>query len=135
MWDPSDVRKQTGKFGEAFGKVKEKSKQRLDTVEKWSTGLMEAANLSGWDSKNYRLESELIDKVVNQIMKKLYPISFSACPGLVGVDAHTNKILPLLCIETADVRFIGIWGMDGIGKTTTTEVLFSQISNEFDVCF
>ncbi|KAJ9166928.1 hypothetical protein P3X46_021617 [Hevea brasiliensis] len=133
--DPSDVRKQTGKFGEAFGKVKEKFKQRLDIVEKWSTALMEAANLSGWDSKNYRLESKLIDKVVNQIMKKLYPISFSACHGLVGIDAHVNKILPLLCIETADVRFIGIWGMGGIGKTTTTDVLFSQISDEFDVCY
>ncbi|XP_057986621.1 disease resistance protein RPV1-like [Hevea brasiliensis] len=52
--NPSDVRKQTGKFGEAFGKVKENSKHSLDVVEKWRTALMEAANLFGWVSSDYR---------------------------------------------------------------------------------
>ncbi|KAJ9129007.1 hypothetical protein P3X46_034234, partial [Hevea brasiliensis] len=51
--DPSHIRNQTGKFGEAFGKGKEKFKQSLDVVEEWSTALTEAANLSGWDSSNY----------------------------------------------------------------------------------
>ncbi|KAJ9129834.1 hypothetical protein P3X46_035240 [Hevea brasiliensis] len=133
--DPSDVRKQTGKFGEAFGKVKEKFKQSLDIVEKWSTALTEVANLSGWDSSIYRHESELIDKVVKHIMKKLYPVSFSACDDLVGIDAHLNEILSFLCIEMADVRFIGIWGIGGIGKTTIAEALFGQISDEFDACY
>ncbi|KAJ9129004.1 hypothetical protein P3X46_034231 [Hevea brasiliensis] len=52
--NPSDVRKQTGKFGEAFGKVKENSKHSLDGVEKWRTALMEAGNLSGWVSSDSR---------------------------------------------------------------------------------
>ncbi|XP_057987196.1 disease resistance protein RPV1-like isoform X2 [Hevea brasiliensis] len=133
--DPRDVRKQTGKFGEAFGEVKEKFKHSLDIVEKWSTALTEVANLSGWDSSSYRNESELIDKVVKHIMKKLYPVSFSACDDLVGIDAHLNEILSFLCIEMADVRFIGIWGIGGIGKTTIAEALFGQISDEFDACY
>ncbi|KAJ9167248.1 hypothetical protein P3X46_021912, partial [Hevea brasiliensis] len=80
-------------------------------------------------------ESKLIDKVVNQIAKTLYPLSYSACNDFVGIDAHINEILSLLCIEMADVRFIGIWGMGGIGKTTIAEALFSQISNQFDACY
>lgn len=52
--DPCDVRKQTGKFGEAFGKVKQQFKESIEMVERWTTALTEAANLAGWDSSNYR---------------------------------------------------------------------------------
>lgn len=49
--DPSQVRKQSGSFGEAFAK----QKQRLfgaEIMEKWKAALTEAANLSGWDLRN-----------------------------------------------------------------------------------
>ncbi|XP_057986509.1 disease resistance protein RPV1-like [Hevea brasiliensis] len=52
--NPSDVRNQTGNFGEAFAKLKERFKESIDRVERWSSALREAANLSGWDSNNYR---------------------------------------------------------------------------------
>ncbi|XP_057986618.1 disease resistance protein RUN1-like [Hevea brasiliensis] len=132
--NPSDVRKQTGKFGEAFGKVKENSKHSLDVVEKWRTALMEAGNLSGWVSSDSRPESQLCEEVADHILKKLYPISFTASTGLVGIDSHVDKIMSLLCIEPTSIRVIGIWGMGGIGKTTIAEILFSRICNQFD-CF
>ncbi|KAG8633641.1 hypothetical protein MANES_18G125400v8 [Manihot esculenta] len=133
--DPSDVRNQTGNFGEAFAKRKERCKElSIDRVERWSNALREAANLSGWDSSNYRLESELSEEVADQILKKLYPISFSASTGLVGIDLNVKKIISLLCINPTNVQVIGIWGMGGIGKTTIAEVLVSQIFNQFD-CF
>ncbi|XP_057987228.1 disease resistance protein RPV1 isoform X3 [Hevea brasiliensis] len=134
--DPSDVRKQTGKLGEAFGKVKQQFKESIDRVERWSTALTEAANLSGWDSSNYRLESELSERIVNQIAKKLYPIFFSTSTDLVGIDSHIEQILSLLSIGAVDVRFVGIWGMGGIGKTTIAEALICQIFDQFDdFCF
>ncbi|KAJ9167245.1 hypothetical protein P3X46_021909 [Hevea brasiliensis] len=134
--DPSDVRKQTGKLGEAFGKVKQQFKESIDRVERWSTALTEAANLSGWDSSNYRLESELSERIVNQIAKKLCPIFFSTSTDLVGIDSHIEQILSLLSIGTVDVRFVGIWGMGGIGKTTIAEALICQIFDQFDdFCF
>ncbi|KAJ9167279.1 hypothetical protein P3X46_021943 [Hevea brasiliensis] len=132
--NPSDVRKQTGKFGEAFGKVKENSNHSLDVVEKWSTALTKAGNLSGWVFSDSRPESQLCEEVADHILEKLYPISFTASTGLVGIDSHVDKIMSLLCIEPTNIRVIGIWGMGGIGKTTIAEILFSRICNQFD-CF
>ncbi|KAJ0896107.1 putative TIR domain-containing protein [Helianthus annuus] len=43
--DPSDVRKQNGKYGKAFSKHERKNKQK---VESWRNALDKAGNLSGW---------------------------------------------------------------------------------------
>lgn len=52
--DPSDVRKQTGSFGNAFVKTEKRFKNMPEIVQKWKAGLTEACNLSGWDSMKVR---------------------------------------------------------------------------------
>lgn len=53
--DPSDVREQRGCFGEAFDQhIEQYFKEDDDMVEKvvnWRAALLEAANISGWDSR------------------------------------------------------------------------------------
>ncbi|XP_065637397.1 disease resistance protein RPV1-like, partial [Quercus suber] len=49
--DPSEVRKQEGKFGEALTLHEEKFNDKKK-IQRWREALCEAANLSGWDSKN-----------------------------------------------------------------------------------
>ncbi|KAM4097778.1 hypothetical protein ACJW30_07G027800 [Castanea mollissima] len=44
--DPSDVRKQTGTFGQAFNTHEDK--ENIKKVETWRDALEEVANLSGW---------------------------------------------------------------------------------------
>ena len=51
--DPSHVRKQSGSFGEAFGNHEKWFASDLDTVFRWREALTEAANLSGWDLRNF----------------------------------------------------------------------------------
>ena len=46
--DPSDVRKQTGSFGQAFNEHEECFKENMEVVETWRAALREVANLSGW---------------------------------------------------------------------------------------
>ena len=47
--DPSDVRKQTGSFAEAFVIHEERSNEK---VKEWREALEEAGNLSGWNLKD-----------------------------------------------------------------------------------
>ena len=49
--DPSNVRKQSGSYEDAF--VKHEKNNQLK-VQKWRIALREAANLAGWDSSNIR---------------------------------------------------------------------------------
>ena len=45
--DPTDVRRQTGGYGVAFGEHMNK-KENIEKVPRWREALTEAANLSGW---------------------------------------------------------------------------------------
>ena len=46
--DPSNVRKQTGSFAQAFSKHEECFKDFIENVHTWRAALREVANLKGW---------------------------------------------------------------------------------------
>ena len=54
--------------------------------------------------------------------------------ALFGVDSHIYSVVSLLCIESNDVRMVGLWGMPGIGKTTIAEVVYERIYSQFEGC-
>ncbi|OAO89834.1 hypothetical protein AXX17_AT5G38640 [Arabidopsis thaliana] len=55
---------------------------------------------------------------------------------MVGLEAHLTKLDSFLCLESDDVKMIGIWGPAGIGKTTIARALFNQLSTGFRLsCF
>ncbi|PRQ22432.1 putative toll-like receptor, P-loop containing nucleoside triphosphate hydrolase [Rosa chinensis] len=134
--DPSDVRKQTGSFREAFANHEERFRDENEKVQRWRYALTEVASFSGWNSKEWRYESELIRDIVQVIRRKLQATSFSYARNLVGI--YSTELQPLnllLGVGVDDVRFIGIWGMGGIGKTTMVRAVFERISHEFEVSF
>ena len=52
------------------------------------------------------------------------------------MDSRVKKMDLLLRMELHDVRFTGIWGMGGIGKTTLARTVFKKIRGQFDIsCF
>ena len=51
--------------------------------------------------------------------------------GLVGIDAQVEELMSLLAIRSNDVRIIGVWGMEGIGKTTLARFVYWMIFNDF----
>ncbi|KAF3943766.1 hypothetical protein CMV_029705 [Castanea mollissima] len=63
--DPSEVRNQEGKFGEALSKHEEKLKDYK--VQSWREALFEAANISGWHYKHSCNEFEFIQGIVEEI--------------------------------------------------------------------
>ncbi|XP_058004508.1 disease resistance protein RUN1-like [Hevea brasiliensis] len=136
--DPSDVQDLTGRFGDALAQHKEKFKDCLEKVESWSRSLKGTANISGWDSRIIKPESKLIDEIVNDVRKKINHSFLSVYDndGLFGIDSRVKEVESLLCLESEDVRRVGIWGMPGIGKTTIADKVFNKIANKFESqCF
>ncbi|XP_015973600.1 TMV resistance protein N-like [Arachis duranensis] len=128
--EASDVRYQKGSFAEAF----EKHEKRYDgdKVQKWRDALTQVAGLSGWGSKK-RLEAELIEEIVTTVWTRLQPKLPTFRDGLVGIDKKIEDMNSLLRPDVKDVRFIGIWGMGGIGKTTLAKVLYMKIRRKFEI--
>ncbi|ESQ38260.1 hypothetical protein EUTSA_v10028393mg [Eutrema salsugineum] len=76
-------------------------------------------------------ESELIDELVRDALKVLYSNDNEL---MIGMDTQVDEILSLLCIDSPDVRSIGIWGTVGIGKTAIAEEIFRRISVQYETC-
>uniref|UniRef100_A0A7N2MGR0 TIR domain-containing protein n=1 Tax=Quercus lobata TaxID=97700 RepID=A0A7N2MGR0_QUELO len=129
--NPSDVRKQTKIFAQAFVEHEKCFKENMKKVHKWRATLREVTNLSGWSLQD-RPESEFIQDIVEVILQKLSCAFPRDTKDLVGIDSRVEELMSLLAIGSNDVRFIGVWGMGGIGKTTLARVVYHMVFNEFE---
>ena len=79
-----------------------------------------------------RPESELIKKIVEDVLKKLNSIHLE--DDVMG--RRYKKIENLMCVTSSKpLRMIGIWETGGIGKTTLSRIVFQHLYSDFDACF
>ncbi|KAK2434576.1 disease resistance protein RUN1 [Trifolium repens] len=137
--DPSEVRKQSGIYGEAF--IKHEQRFQLDyeisMVQRWRKALTQVGTISGWDVR-YKPQAAQIKEIVQRIINILDG-TFISClsKDLVGMDSPIQELQSHLLLNSVDdVLAIGISGMGGIGKTTLATALYGRVSSQFDAtCF
>ncbi|KAI3516636.1 hypothetical protein L1887_15559 [Cichorium endivia] len=103
--EPSELRKQNQKYGEAFVKHELENKTN---VASWRKALVEASNISGWHSKDIanRHESEFIKEIVSKISKMLHPLTSKVNDNLVGIEARMQDLKSKLQIGSSGVLFL-----------------------------
>uniref|UniRef100_A0A2N9J3W9 TIR domain-containing protein n=1 Tax=Fagus sylvatica TaxID=28930 RepID=A0A2N9J3W9_FAGSY len=131
--NPSDVRKQTGTFAQAFAEYEDHFKDNTKKVQTWRSALREVSNLKGWHLQDGD-EARIIEYIVRELSQKLSYAVSEVPKGLVGIISAAEKLESCLAIGSNDVRIIGVCGMGGMGKTTLARVVFQMVSKEFEGC-
>ncbi|KAL0005652.1 hypothetical protein SO802_013213 [Lithocarpus litseifolius] len=130
--DPSEVRNQKGKFGEALTKHETKFKDKME-VQKWRIALHEAGNIGGWHCTKDHPQFTLIKEVFEVISRvklnytKIFDVKYP-----VGIDSRVEDINLCLDIDSKDVRMVVIHGLPGIGKTTIAKAIYDLIAFRFE---
>ncbi|XP_020420373.1 disease resistance protein RML1A isoform X2 [Prunus persica] len=139
--DASDVRKQTGRFAQAFEKHEAgicEGKHEKEKVQRWRNALTQAADLCGEDLKNADNghEAKFIKKILGEVNKQLYSKYQLDIEHLVGITSRVNDVVRMIDIENSGskdvVRMIGIWGMGGIGKTTLAKSIYNKFEGSYE---
>ncbi|KAA0047978.1 TMV resistance protein N-like [Cucumis melo var. makuwa] len=147
--NPSDIRKQSGSFGEALAKHQAKFQTKIQI---WREALTTAANLSGWDLGT-RKEADLIGDLVKKVLSTLnctctplyvakYPVGIDSKLEYMKLRSHnlfrkSNKFHYQMQHEyefDTSVYMVGIYGIGGIGKTTLAKALYNKIVGQFEGC-
>ncbi|KAK4261203.1 hypothetical protein QN277_004235 [Acacia crassicarpa] len=91
---PSEVKKKRS-YSAVFKKHQNLSRSSMkETEQRWTTAMAEAADLAGWESSTYRTESELVDVIAMEVMRKLKSMSHDKS----GVLSSPENSSPMKCL-------------------------------------
>ncbi|XP_070673106.1 disease resistance protein RPV1-like isoform X3 [Malus domestica] len=129
--DPSDVRKQSGSFAEAFARHEERfSTEEMDKVEQWRRALRDVASLGGMVLGD-RHEGQFIREIVEKIRNKMGHAALHVTPFAVGMDNRVRRLNMWLQDGSNDVGLAVICGMGGIGKSTIAKAAYNRNFERF----
>ncbi|XLR11471.1 hypothetical protein S83_039409 [Arachis hypogaea] len=131
--DPSNVRNQTGLFGEAFQDLLKRFSVDRDKEKRWRKALHQIGSIAGIVIIDSRNESEDISLIVEDISALLDDTLLFVAQHPVGVKSRVQHVIKLLNHQYAkDVQLFGILGIGGIGKTTIAKAIYNQIHRDFE---
>ncbi|PKI46193.1 hypothetical protein CRG98_033451 [Punica granatum] len=116
-----------------LAKMVESKEKSSGKVEQWKKALRKAGKIKGWELKNTG-HGEFVRSFAREVFMKLKVKHKCVAEYLVQRDYQVEDVMKLLDIESSEVRFVGIHGMGGIGKTTLAKLVFNELLGRFDGC-
>ncbi|KAI6689916.1 hypothetical protein NL676_026744 [Syzygium grande] len=104
-----------------------------NVVKQWRKDLREVARTKGWNLRDLGLD-KLVGLVLEEVFSKLRTRQLNVRNDLVGIHDPMEAIKELFGQATSGVRFVVIYGMGGVGKTTLAKAIFEQMSPQFQSC-
>lgn len=116
----------------------QRKKPRYDpgTLEKWSSALSRAANISGLELEACNgCEAELVEKIEQQVVKFVREAPFAQPTYLIGLNNWLNEFKRTISQEQqlpGEAKVVGISGSGGMGKSTTAKEFFNRNKSDYD---
>lgn len=75
---------------------------------------------------------KLIKEIVQEVLIKLNARYKNVTEHLVEDQVQIDAIMKLLDVDYSGVRFVGVHGICGTGKTTLAKVIYNKLYSHFD---
>ncbi|XP_028765369.1 TMV resistance protein N-like [Neltuma alba] len=90
--DWSEVRRQRGRYGEAIEQHEKRLGSESDGVMRWREALTAASGITGFSSSAYRSESELVERIVESVLRMLDIEELFVGEHPVRIESQVNEL-------------------------------------------